>query len=102
MYGTYDELVIELHGLDRWLTGRREVRVKVDDVLRVRVAPAAVAAREGERVFRAGGGGRAGTALVLDLAPWAAFDRLVLGVPDPEAAAADLHRSGIGAPLSVR
>ena len=101
IYGTYDELVVELHGLDRLLTGRRAVRVKVEDVRRVRVATAAVAASDGERVFRAGGGGREGAVLVLDLAPWAAFDRLVLGVPDAEAAAADLHRSGIGAPLAV-
>ena len=103
IYGSYDELVIELHGLDRWLTGRREVRMKVDDVWRVRAAPAAaIASGEGERIFRAGRGGRGGTVLVLDLTPWAEFDRLVLAVPDAEAAAADLHRSGIGVPLAVR
>ena len=100
LHGTYDELVIELWGLDRLLTGRREVRVKIDDVRRVRTAPAAaVVSAAGERVFRAGRGGRDGTVLVLDLASVAAFDRVVLAVPDAEATAADLHRSGIGAPV---
>ena len=101
IYGSHDELVIELWGVDRWLTGRREVRVKLVDVRRVCSAPAAaVVVSDGERVFRAGRGGR-GTVLVLELAPVAAFDRLVLAVADAEAAAADLHRSGIGAPLPV-
>jgi hypothetical protein len=61
---------------------------------------AAVVTARGERAFRAGRGGR-GTVLVLELAPVAAFDRLVLAVPDAEAVAADLHRSGIGVPLGV-
>ena len=100
IHGSHDELVIELWGLDRWLTRRREVRVKVDDVWAVRAAPAsAVAAGAGERVFRAGRGGQGGNVLVLDLAPWSAFDRLVLAVLDAEALAADLHRSGIGTPV---
>ena len=102
IYGSYGSLVIELSGLDRLLTGRREVRVKVEDVWRARSAPAAaVASGDGERVFRAGRGSRDGTVLVLDLAPVAAFDRVVLSVPDADAAVADLHRSGIGAPAAA-
>ena len=97
IYGSYDELVIELWGLDRLLTGRREVRVKVEDVRRVRSAPvAAVTSADGKRVFRAGRGGRDGAVLVLELASVAAFDRVVLAVPDPDATAAELLRSGIG------
>ena len=102
IYGTYDELVVELWGIDRLLTGRREVRVKVEDVRQVRSAPAAaVVTGDRERAFRAGRGGRDGTVLVLDLAPGAAFDRVVLALSDADATAADLHRSGIGAPVPV-
>ena len=102
IYGSHDELVIELWGIDRWLTGRHEVRVKVDDVRTVDSAPAAaLVSRHGQRVFRAGRVGRGGTVLVLDLAPWAAYDRIVVAVPDADAAVSDLHRSSIGAPLPV-
>ena len=101
IYGTYDELVIELRGLDRWLTGRREVRVKVEDVRRVRTAALrTIESMDGARLFRAGRGGN-GTVIVLDLATQAEFDRLVLAVPDAAVVEADLHRSGIGTPLPV-
>jgi len=102
IYGSHDELVIELRGRDRLRAGQREVRVKVDDVWRVRSADGrTLVSCEGERIFRAGRRGGDRTVLVLDLAPRAAFDRLVLAVPDADAAAANLHRSGIGTPLSV-
>ena len=102
IYGSHDELVVELRGIDRWLTGRREVRFKVDDVRRVHAAPAAaVVTARGERAFRAGRGGHRGAVVVLDLAPQAAFDRVIVAVPDAAAVVADLHRSGIGAPLAV-
>ena len=101
IYGSYDELVIELRGLDRWLSGRAEVRVKVGDVWQVRSADLrTLVPWGGERVFRAGRGGR-GTVVVLDLAPQAAFDRLVVAVPDADAVVADLHRCGIGDQLAV-
>ena len=101
IYGSYDELVIELRGLDRWLTGRQEVRLRVDDVWQVRSADLrTLVSWDGERIFRAGRGGR-GTVLVLDLAPQAAFDRVVVAVPDADAVVAELHRSGIGVPLAV-
>ena len=97
IYGSYDELVIELSGLDLVRAGRREVRVRVDDVWHVRAAdPRTLVRWEGERLLRVGR--RRGTepVLVLDLGPDAAFDRIVVGLDDAEQLAADLHRSGIG------
>jgi hypothetical protein len=99
IYGSYDSLVIELRGLDRWRTGRREVRIAVDDVWRVRSADArTLVSWEGERVLRAGRTRAGEPVLVLDLVPTAAdFDRVVLALRDAETLAADLQRWGIGA-----
>ena len=100
IYGSYDELVIELRGADRWRTGRGEVRVALDDVSRVRTAdPRTLVSWDGERVLRAGRVRAGAPVLVLELAPEAPFDRVVVGLPDADATAADLHRSGIGAPV---
>ena len=99
IYGSYDSLVIELRGLDRWRTGRREVRVAVDDVWRVRSAdPRTLVSWDGERVLRAGRLRDGVPALVLDLAPGTPeLDRVVLGLHDAEQLAADLRRWGVGA-----
>ena len=98
IYGSYDELVIELGGLDRWRTGRQEVRIAVDDVWSVRVtAPANLVSLPGERVLRTRSRRSAAPVLVLDLAPTAEYDRIVVASPDADEVAAWLRRSGIGA-----
>ena len=98
IYGSYDELVVELRGLDRWKAGHREVRVGIDDVWAVRAAdPASLVSFAGERVLRVGARRRGAPVLVLDLAPRAEFDRIVVGLADAVDAAEGLRRSGIGA-----
>ena len=99
LYGRYDELVIELRGWDRLRAGRPEVRVKVDDVLRVRAASGDdLVSIAGERVLRVGSR-RAEPVLVLDLAEGAAFDRIVLGIVGAEGIAAEHVRWGVGRAL---
>ena len=100
IYGSYDELVIELHGLDGWRSRRRELRVRVDDVWQVRSAdPHTLVSFDGERVLRLGRphGGRV---VVLDLVPGAALDRIVVGLEDADVVAADLARWGVGAAIA--
>jgi hypothetical protein len=103
MYGSYDSLVIELRGLDRWRTGRREVRIPLDDVWRVRSAdPRTLVSWHGERVLRARRVRGGEPVVVLDLAPTAAeFDRVVLAIRDAEQLAADLRQWGVAAPPST-
>lgn len=103
IYGSHDSLVIELQGLDRLRAGRREVRVPVDAVWRVRsAAPSTLVTLRGDRVLRTGwrptAARSAPAVLVLDLLPGAApYDRLVLAVRDADAVATELRRWGIGA-----
>jgi hypothetical protein len=84
VYGSYDQLVIELGGLDRWKAGRREVRIALDDVWSVRAAdPRDLVTFAGERVLRVGR--RNGGAPVL-----------VLATPEAADLAEGLRRSGVG------
>jgi hypothetical protein len=102
IYGSYDELVLELSMTDRLRNGLapRTVRVKLDDVVHARPAdPADLVSFAGERVLRVGRIRQGRRVVVLDLATADGgpdVDRILVAVHDPDAAVAGLHRSGIG------
>jgi hypothetical protein len=97
VYGSYDQLVIELGGLDRWKAGRREVRIALDDVWSVRAAdPRDLVTFAGERVLRVGRRHGGAPVLVLDLSPSAELDRIVVATPEADDLAEGLRRSGVG------
>lgn len=88
MYGRYDELVIELRGLDALRAGRRELRLPINEIESVSLAP-----RELEvGVERAGP--RSKPAVLIRTS------RRVVAVHRPDAAemAEDLARRGVGRP----
>ena len=101
IYGSYDELVIELSIPDRYrnATAVRTHRVKLDDIVRVHAAdPADLVSWEGERVLRIGRLWRGERALVLEVsAPDpGSYDRILVASKDADDAVAGLLRSGIG------